>query len=90
MALHSRFPIRCQALWIVLLGNCNPLVIPSTSSAEAVTPQAVNGLRNSSTTVVRRMLASKKAVEEVRVEDPFYININMQPDRKSSKIYLND
>jgi hypothetical protein len=28
--------------------------------------QAVNGLRNSSTTVVRRMLASKISVEEVR------------------------
>ena len=33
---------------------------------EAVTPQAVNGLRNSSTTVMRRMLASKISVEEVR------------------------
>src|SRR5437667_10367341 len=28
-------------------------------------PQAVNGLRNSSTTVMRRMLASIKSVEEV-------------------------
>jgi len=31
----------------------------------ARTPQAVNGLRNSSTTVMRRMLASIKSVEEV-------------------------
>src|SRR5437870_9796685 len=26
------FTIRCSALWIVLLGNCNPPVIPSTPS----------------------------------------------------------
>ena len=32
----------------------------------SVMPQAVNGLRNSSTTVMRRMLASKISVEEVR------------------------
>src|SRR5713226_4260660 len=31
----------------------------------ARTPQAVDGLRNSSTTVMRRMLASIKSVEEV-------------------------
>jgi hypothetical protein len=41
-------------------------------------PQALNRLRNSSTTVMRRMLASKKAVEEIRVEDFFYFDSNMR------------
>ena len=34
-------------------------------------PQAVDRLRNSSTTVMRRMLASIKGVEEIRVENFF-------------------
>src|SRR5258708_30675234 len=65
MALRSRFPIRCQALWIVLLGNCNPPGYSVDAITNAMTPQAVHKLRNSSTTVMRRMLASIKSVEEV-------------------------
>src|ERR1700739_811249 len=41
MAFRLRSPIRCQALWIVLLGNCNPPVIPSKLSAVTVAPPAV-------------------------------------------------
>src|SRR5437016_6097690 len=66
MALRSRFPIRCQALWIVLLAR--ELQSPGYSVdtvTHATMPQAVDGLRNSSTTVMRRMLASIKSVEEV-------------------------
>jgi len=68
MAFRIRFPIRCQALWIVLLGIATPWLFRRDHLREAVTTHAVNGRRNSSTTVMRRMLASIDSVEEEPVD----------------------
>ena len=60
------FPIRCQALWIVLLGIATPCYSVVTISRRSGGASRSTGSGIPVTTVMRRMLASKISVEEVR------------------------
>src|SRR5437762_2937693 len=63
MAFRIRFPIRCQALWIVLLGIATPCDSVVTISRSSGGASRSTGSGIPVTTVMRRMLASKISVE---------------------------
>src|SRR5712672_1490824 len=66
MAFRIRFPIRCQALWIVLLGIATPCYSVVTICRSSGDASRSTGSGIPVTTVMRRMLASKISVEGAR------------------------
>ena len=64
--LPYTIPIRCQALWIVLLGIATPCYSVVTICRSSGGASRSTGSGIPVTTVMRRMLASKISVEEVR------------------------